>query len=248
MGQPKLFTVLITLALLVATVVGCATPSPTPTLPPKPSTMPPAPTTELGEFPDENLEAAIRDALGKPAGEPITPAELAGLTELRSSGLGITHLSGIEYCINLTTLTLDNNQISDISPLASLTNLRTLVLYGNQVSDISALSSLINLTELHLDDNQISDVSPLSSLTNLTELRLIGNQISDISPLSSITNLTYLSLDKNQISDISPLVENSGLGAGDEVWLEDNNLELWEGSEDMDNIRALGDRGVVVHY
>lgn len=160
MGQPKLFTVLITLALLVATVVGCVTPSPTPTLPPKPRTMPPAPTAELGEFLDENLEAAIRDALGKPAGEPITPAELAGLTELRSSGLGITHLSGIEYCINLTTLTLDNNQINDISPL----------------------------------------------------------------------------------------VENSGLGVGDEVWLEDNNLELWEGSEDMDNIRALGDRRVVVHY
>ena len=47
---------------------------------------------------------------------------------------------------------------------------------------------------------------------------------------------------------ISPLVENSGPGAGDEVWLEDNNLDLWEGSEAMENIRALEDRTVVVHY
>jgi hypothetical protein len=60
--------------------------------------------------------------------------------------------------------------------------------------------------------------------------------------------LTLLSLGANQISDISPLVENSGLGAGDEVWLLDNNLDLGEDSEDMENIRALEDRGVVVHY
>jgi hypothetical protein len=43
-------------------------------------------------------------------------------------------------------------------------------------------------------------------------------------------------------------VENSGLGTGDEIWLKDNNLDLSEGSEDMDNIRALEDRGVIVSY
>jgi len=53
-------------------------------------------------------------------------------------------------------------------------------------------------------------------------------------------------LNENQISDISALVENSGLGLGDRVWLENNNLDLGEGSEDMDNIRALEVRGVDV--
>ena len=38
-------------------------------------------------------------------------------------------------------------------------------------------------------------------------------------------------------------MENSGLGGGDEVWLENNNLDLWEGSEDLENIRALEARG-----
>ena len=57
-----------------------------------------------------------------------------------------------------------------------------------------------------------------------------------------------LRLNENQISDISPLVENSGLGEGDEVWLEDNNLDLTEGSEDMEDIETLEERGVkVVH-
>ena len=43
-------------------------------------------------------------------------------------------------------------------------------------------------------------------------------------------------------------MENSGLGKGDEVSIKDNNLDLSEGSEDMENIRALEDRGVKVTY
>ena len=164
-----------------------------------------APAPETVVFADENLEAAIRDALDKPAGEAITPAELAGLTALAATMQGITDLSGIEYCTNLTYLSLRMNQISDLSPLASL--------------------------------------------TNLMEFNLCDNQVSDISPLASLTNLTVLSLRGNQISDISPLVENSGLGEGDYVLLEkNNNLDLSEGSEDLENIRQLEGRGVAVHY
>lgn len=111
-------------------------------------------------FPDKNLEAAIRDALDKPAGEPITKAELAGLTSILTGVDDITDLSGLEYC----------------------------------------------------------------------------------------TNLQYLSLDENQISDISPLAENSGLGAGDEIWLKNNSLDLSEGSEDMEIIVALMYRGATVYY
>ena len=57
-----------------------------------------------------------------------------------------------------------------------------------------------------------------------------------------------LDLGENRISDISPLVENSGLSIGGEVWFEGNNLDLQEGSEDMQNIRALEDRGVIASY
>ena len=185
-----------------------------------------APAPETVTFPDENLEAAVRDALGKPVGEEITVAELATLTTLGAESSNITDLSGLEYCTNLTILTINENQISDISPLASLTS----------------------LTEIGLGENQISDISPLASLTNLTRTHLGENQISDISPLANLTSLTLLILWQNQISDISPLVENSGLGAGDKVLLEGNNLDLSEGSEDMENIRALENRGVVVNY
>jgi len=185
-----------------------------------------APAPETVAFPDEKLGAAIKDALGKPVGEEITVVELATLTTLGAESSNITDLSGLEYCTNLTGLGLRGNQINDISPLANLTSLTRLALMGNQISDIS----------------------PLENLTNLFFINLFNNKISDISPLSNLTSLTDLTLWENQISDITPLVENSGLGAGDKVWLEDNNLDLSEASEDMENIKALEDRGVVVYY
>jgi type II secretory pathway component PulC len=43
-------------------------------------------------------------------------------------------------------------------------------------------------------------------------------------------------------------VENSGLGEGDVVLLKVNNLDLSEGSEDLENIRILEERGVEVDY
>jgi len=53
-------------------------------------------------FPDANLEAVIRDAIGKPTGE-IFYVDLLPLTTLDGSGKGIIDLNGLEYCINLTS-------------------------------------------------------------------------------------------------------------------------------------------------
>ncbi|MGB5925313.1 MAG: leucine-rich repeat domain-containing protein [Dehalococcoidia bacterium] len=265
---------------------------------------------EAVTFPDPNLEAAIRGAIGKPTG-PICPSDLEGLTYLSASGSNIADLTGLEHCTSLTVLLLGSNQISDISPLANLTNLihltldrnqissisalanltnltdlniqsnqissisalanltnlthlniqsnqissisplvnltnlANLHLSNNQISDISSLANLTNLTQLSIIGNQISDISPLANLTNLTQLQLPGNQISDISPLANLTNLTSLSLGSNQISDIYPLVQNTGLGTGDHVWLDDNPL-----SSDSINIYIpeLEARGVTVFY
>ena len=141
-----------------------------------------------------------------------------------------------------------SNKIVDISPLSGLTNLTWLDLMGNQIVDISPLSGLTNLTWLDLSYNRIVDISPLSGLTNLTELDLSYNRIVDISPLSGLTNLTWLDLMGNQIGNISPLIANSGLASGDSVDLRNNYLDVTSGSDDMQNIQALIDRGVNVEY
>jgi hypothetical protein len=156
------------------------------------------------DFPDSNLEQAIRDAIGKPTGD-IFADDLLGLTLLLVQGVVISHLSGLECCTALTDLYLPSNQIVDVSPLSGLVNLTQLDLYNNQIVDISPLAGLVNLTWLSLWDNQIVEVSPLSGLVNLTQLDLYENQIVDIGPLAGLVNLTNLYLGYNQIVDVSPL-------------------------------------------
>ena len=176
---------------------------------------------------------------------------LAGLINLRDLGLwgnNISDISPLAGLTNLEVLHLHHNNISDISPLANLTFLHILHLPNNNVSDISPLAGLTYLSGLDLEGNNISDISALVGLTKLRDLSLKVNNISNLSPLVGLTDLYILNLIDNNISGISPLVENTGLGAGDIVYLEKNDLFLLEGSEDMKNIKALENRGVVVHY
>ena len=132
-----------------------------------PPTTPTEPKTVT--FPDKNLEVAIKKHLGKGPVEEITPAELAALISFEANGRGITDLSGLAYCSNLTELWLGNNHISDVSHLASLTNLATLLLDENRITDVSPLASMTDITRLSLDWNWISDISPLLANIGLAE-------------------------------------------------------------------------------
>ncbi len=53
---------------------------------------------EAVAFPDENLEANIREHLGKAPGEEITVTELATLTIFMTNDRGIADLPGIQNC------------------------------------------------------------------------------------------------------------------------------------------------------
>ncbi len=151
------------------------------------------------EFADANLEQAVREALDRPSG-PLTPADLAALTELDASYKNIESVAGLEHATALTTLYLRGNAITDVSPLASLTNLHTLSLWGNKVADVSPLASLISLRKLDMWGNAITDVQPLAGLTNLQFLQLGDNEIEDVSPLASLTNLQWLGVMENALS------------------------------------------------
>jgi len=145
---------------------------------------------------------------------------------------------------NLTSLSLDQAQISDISPLSALTKLSSLSLNQNQISDISSLSGLTSLSGLYLNQNQISDISSLDGLTILQVLYLSENQISNISPLGGLTSLCELYISMNQISNISPLagmtVTQLDLG-----W---NKLDVSAGSAALGIIEGLQGHGTTVYY
>ena len=164
-------------------------------------------------IPDANLRAVIADALGKAPNAPITPDEMATLTELDARDQGIRDLTGLEFATNLTWLLLFANSIADVSPLAGLTRLEVLSLQSNNIADVSPLAGLTNLRWLSLSSNSIADVSPLAGLTNLTGLYLRFNNIADVSPLAGLTNLTGLYLSSNNIADVSSLAGLTRLGS-----------------------------------
>ena len=68
---------------------------------------------------------------------------------------------------NLTSLNLEDNDITALSPLAGLTNLTWLNLWDNRIWDISALEDLTNLESVLLGDNLILDLAPLVANTGL---------------------------------------------------------------------------------
>ena len=178
--------------------------------------LPLAATAQVVNTPDPNLRAAIENALGKPAGAPITVDQMAALTRLEAPNANISDLTGLEHATNLTDLFLgdthvegegwiNSNSIKDLSPLAGLTNLTWLNLSQNNITALSPLAGLTNLTWLDIGGNNLSNISPISGLINLTALRLWRNNIEDISPVADLTHLTELNLDHNNISNISPL-------------------------------------------
>ena len=191
--------------------------------------MPHVATAQVVNIPDLRLAAAVRTALNLAPNAPITRQTMQGLTELEVEY--IDDLTGLEYAIQLESLSLWNNYIWDLNPLQSLTNLKSLDLTGAaKIQDIRPLQSLTNLKSLDLTGaNQIGNFSPLTKLTGLTSLGLFDagiddrdliviarltnltslglgfNTITDVSPLAKLTNLTRLSLIYNEIRDISPL-------------------------------------------
>jgi internalin A len=129
-------------------------------------------------FPDANLDAAVRTALGR-SEQKLTQSDLQSLEQLMAREQDIVDLSGIGRLSNLSFLDVGNNKIQDISPLDSLSQLRFLNLENNQVKDLSTLAALPQLQILIIDGNQVQDLSPLLELRELTNLELSGNPLDE---------------------------------------------------------------------
>ena len=192
--------------------------------------------------------------------------ELNGLVELRElylTGNTMYSISGIEYLVNLESLTIDRfangkdylknlknfkslevgyTHEGDIDAIADLTNLEELNLRCAGLSDISPLKSLENLKKLDIAYNpSMQDITVLKSLKNLESLDLTGNKIEDLlSSINGLTKLKVLKLEGTGIKDVSSLKNLSKL---EEVNLSFNKIENFCTLLDWTNLKNLELKG-----
>ena len=176
----------------------------------------------------------------------LTPiSQLKSLNTLYLGGNRIVDLTPISQLKSLNTLHLGGNRIVDLTPISQLKNLQHLFLNRNRIVDLNPLNQLKSLQHLRLAENRIVDLTPISQLKNLQYLFLNRNRIVDLTPISQLDSLKHLRLSRNPITDLGPLVAHSGLGDGDEVYLESIILSDQALTE---HIPALKARGVTVYY
>lgn len=136
--------------------------------------------------------------------------------------------------INLVSLNLSKNSISDISPLISIQMVETLDLSGNKIKNIEVISTFKKLKELNLNNNLVEKVPELSKTLEI--LYLSFNKVNDISNLSRNNKLLRLKLNSNNIEDISSLENLKELNY---LILSRNNIKNLESLKNLKELKHL---------
>ncbi len=190
-------------------------------------------TLDINKVTNESLYQALKKAnpqLDTDENGIITNEELANLTgTLDLGGMGINNIEGLQNCVNLKCLYLENNYIQDLSPLSNLKKLEQLDASNNQLSEcilvspvlkvlnldnndfvsIPNITNCVNLEVLFLSHNSIVNVSEIGANNKLKVLTLNDNEIVSLNGLEMLGDIEHLDLGFNLITDISPL-ENMG--------------------------------------
>ena len=130
-------------------------------------------------------------------GGDLLPTEVPSIT-----------IAGQEYSTDEKNLDLQGMGLTDadIQDLKYMVNLYSLNLRENNITDVSCLTELPRLESLQLSDNSITDLSPLADMTALIDLYVDGNDITDLSPLAEMTQMRYIDVGNNpNLTDLSPL-------------------------------------------
>jgi formylglycine-generating enzyme required for sulfatase activity len=153
-------------------------------------------------IPDPGLNAAIRQALQKPAG-PLTEQDLLQLTGLNATGRNIATVAGLEAARNLFGLDLFNNHITNFSLPSQLTNLVFLDISANPLTNCSLPLGLAQLQNLVIESTTLTNLTLPAGMIRLAELDLVGNRLTRFAVPLDMTNLTALHLPFNQLTNFT---------------------------------------------
>lgn len=161
-------------------------------------------------IPDTALNAALHQAANVPLGTQLTSEDLAGITVLQATSLGIENLEGMEYCSSLISADFSNNNITDLAPLSTLAKITTLNLATNRTltsRGITPISLINNIKELNVSSTMIIDIDFIAQLSNLVSFSCNNCvELIKIESLEECSNLIYLDIALcSNISDISAI-------------------------------------------
>ena len=139
--------------------------------------------------------------------------DLSSYTEIYSLSLvnlGLKEVTGLENMSSLWELSLDDNNLTAVPKLSKDADaLSSLGLQNNQISDISALAEInanAPLTTIYLQNNCITDLSALTKSAAIKEhLSLFGcsnNKLKSLPDFSGFANLETLMLQSNQLETL----------------------------------------------
>lgn len=153
-------------------------------------------------IPDSGLNAAIRQALQKPAGL-LTTQDLLTLTKLDASRRNVSSIAGLEAARNLVSLDLQINRLTNFALPGELTNLSVLDLTANPLTNLFLPSGLKSLTSLTIEGAGLTTLTLPATLIGLTNLDLEGNDIAALNLPSNLTSLVSLDLGFNSFTNFS---------------------------------------------
>lgn len=190
-------------------------------------------------IPDPNLKSLLLAEYDSNGDGVISVIEAEAITSVICEGRGISDLTGLESCPNLTIINCSGNNISTLSlhDLPQLTyidcsknRLQTLTVSGppaleTLVCEDNKLVSLNiaqneSLKNLDCSGNSIASLN-LSGLTKLKELNASSNTLETLD-LSGCASLTSIDCSKNRLQTLTV----SGSLALETLVCEDNNLVL----------------------
>ena len=207
-------------------------------------------------IPDPGLDAAVREALQKPAG-PLTQQDLLRLTVLNAHDRNISSLDGLEAAGNLSTLLLfgnhltrfsqptltklavldlSRNSLTNLTLPTGLSNLFSLVLTQNRLTQLALPADLGGLEELDLNDNLLVSLDLPSTLTGLGTLDLGFNALTQFSLPAGLTNLDLLRLSGNLLTNFTV---PAGLNRLTQLYLDQNQLTSFTLPAGVTNLHAL---------
>lgn len=155
-------------------------------------------------FEDDNFYQCVVDAYNStnntslPYTINLSNSQLQTITKLYCINDGIVSAKGLETMINLTTLSLVQNKLTELD-VSDNVLLTTLAISNNQLIELN-LKGALSLTELDIKYNQLENID-ISNNVELKRLSAQGNQLTNLNTSNNL-KLEDLDLSINKIQSL----------------------------------------------